>query len=158
MFPKHTNPPSLAVPPSTLPIRLLTSRTDRPYIGRLEVYHDGQWGTVCNNYFGWDDATLACMELNYTRGSICYGIYNFPVSTGNIILSLDMGIWVFTINCELPCPLAGPIWLDRLDCYHMDRFEDCTHSGWGVVSDYCSSSYTIGLICDPGPSGMVYGV
>lgn len=79
------HPPSPAVPPSTLPIRLLTSDSDRPYIGRLEVYHDGQWGTVCQNNFYYVAAHLACMELNYTRGAICYDTLHFPVSTGNII-------------------------------------------------------------------------
>ena len=55
---------------------------------------------------------------------------------------------LITVNL---CPYAGPIWLDQVECYSADRFEDCAHRGWGVHS--CTSSQNIGLVCDPGSSG-----
>ena len=33
--------------------------------GRLEIYLDGQWGTICDDGFGSEDATLACNQLGY---------------------------------------------------------------------------------------------
>ncbi len=37
--------------------------------GRLEVYNNGQWGTVCSDRFGLYDARVACRQLGYTRSS-----------------------------------------------------------------------------------------
>ena len=33
--------------------------------GRLEIYLNGEWGTICNNSFGRNEAILACNQLGY---------------------------------------------------------------------------------------------
>ena len=33
--------------------------------GRLEIYLNGQWPTICDDGFGLDDATLACKQFGY---------------------------------------------------------------------------------------------
>ena len=51
--------------------------------GRVEVYYNGRWGTVCND--GWDDkyASLVCAQLGYgSSGTLAY----FKAGTGSIFL------------------------------------------------------------------------
>ena len=38
--------------------------------GRVEVYYNGQWGTICNVGFGTSDVGLVCSQLGYSSGII----------------------------------------------------------------------------------------
>lgn len=42
------------------------------YSGRLEVFLNGQWGTVCNDGFSSTEADAACRQLGYF-GALYYG-------------------------------------------------------------------------------------
>ena len=44
-------------------VRLVGSSSSHQ--GRLEVYHNGAWGTVCDDYFNDVDARVACYSLGY---------------------------------------------------------------------------------------------
>jgi len=55
---------------SLLPVRLAGSGLQ--YEGRLEVKHNGQWGTVCDDSFTDVDATVACKSLGSGLTSFCY--------------------------------------------------------------------------------------
>ena len=44
-------------------VRLEGSNLERE--GRLEVYHNGVWGTVCDDYFDDVDASVACFQMGF---------------------------------------------------------------------------------------------
>ena len=140
--PYNLSPPP--PPPSPLPpfqpvlfadssLRLAGGPT--PFSGRVEVYHDGVWGTVCDHGVGhWGDdemgvgpnAQVVCRQLGL-HGGIAYASAYFGQGT-------------------------GPIWLDDVDCHgHESALADCVgyhHAGWGVHN--CDHSDDVGVICDPG--------
>ena len=43
--------------------------------GRVEVYCNGQWGTICSDGFGPDEANTVCKQLGYS-GYISYNELN----------------------------------------------------------------------------------
>ena len=90
----------------------------------MEVYHNGEWGTMCDD--GWDlnDAQVVCNQLGFNgvavvRDGAFYG-------QGN-----------------------GTIWLNNLNCNGTELIiENCLHSGWGVEN--CSHSEDAGVECIAG--------
>ena len=68
-----------------VPIRL-AGISSRNY-GRVEVYYNGEWGTVCDD--GWDntDATVVCRQLGFYSSVTAYGSARYGQGTGPILLS-----------------------------------------------------------------------
>ena len=61
-----------------------------PHEGRVEVYHNDAWGTVCS--YDWDllDAMVVCRELGYgtaVAALVDYGGGSGPVWYNNVICS-----------------------------------------------------------------------
>jgi hypothetical protein len=88
-------------------------------MGRLEIMHEGQWGTICDDSFDELDANVACRQLGFSTGSF------FTEGAG-----------------------ADPIWLDDLGCTGSETtLARCAHPGWGVHN--CSHSEDVGVTCVP---------
>ena len=91
----------------------------------MEVYHNGEWGTVCDD--GWDlnDAQIVCNEL---------GLGNAITATVRAFYGQG----------------SGRIWLDNVECVGTERtIGNCSHRGWGKVW-YCYHSEDAGVKCSSG--------
>ncbi len=92
-----------------------------PYKGRVEVYHDGRWGTVCDD--GWDlnDANVVCRQLGYREA------------------------WRAAREATYGQG-GGPIWMDDLRCRgDEESLGDCPFSGWGVHN--CAHAEDASVVC-----------
>ena len=53
-------------------VRLVNSSS--PVEGRVEVCINNAWGSVCNNHFSSEDATVVCRQLGLEFGKLVGGI------------------------------------------------------------------------------------
>ena len=99
-------------------VRLINGSTAQE--GRVEIYHDGEWGTVCDDRFVDDDAMVVCRQLGYTGGQ------------ARLRAAFGAG--------------TGPIWMDDVSCAGTEsRLADCPSRGWGVNN--CRHSEDVGVSC-----------
>ncbi|XP_077987551.1 uncharacterized protein LOC144442158 [Glandiceps talaboti] len=93
-----------------------------PDRGRVEIYHNGSWGTICEDDFDDNEVTVICRQLGYG---------NFG---GKAHYSAFFG------------PGSGPIWMDILDCNgHESHLANCPREGWGIHN--CSHYEDVGVTC-----------
>ena len=52
--------------------------------GRLEIYINGQWGTICDDFFDITDANVACKQLGFS-GALSF---RTSASGGYIIIAV----------------------------------------------------------------------
>ncbi|XP_038052403.1 deleted in malignant brain tumors 1 protein-like [Patiria miniata] len=105
--------------PNPVPVRLTNGSF--PYEGRIEIYHDGQWGTVCDDGWSIEDANVTCRQLGYPPASQAWQGSHFGEG-------------------------SGPILLRNVACNGTESNIDlCEHSGW--FNHSCSHAEDAGVTC-----------
>ncbi|XP_065153009.1 neurotrypsin [Paramisgurnus dabryanus] len=101
-------------------LRLVGS--DSPWEGRLEVYHAGEWGTVCDDNWTPRNAQVVCRQLGYRGRAELAPDGMYGQGTGLILLD--------EVKCE-----GGE-----------NSLLECAHSEWGQHD--CSHSEDVGIHCE----------
>lgn len=68
-------------------------------VGRVEIFHNGSWGTVCENGWNMYTADLACREVGYLRAVRIISGTSVPPGSGNI-LSVTW-CWIYIRDCDI---------------------------------------------------------
>ncbi|XP_075345475.1 scavenger receptor cysteine-rich type 1 protein M130-like [Mycteria americana] len=89
--------------------------------GRVEIYYQGSWGTVCDD--GWDlpDATVVCHQLGCGGAAQAVGSVHFGKGSGRI--------WLQGVNCS---GAEVALW-------------DCPAGSW--AQDNCGHKEDAGVVC-----------
>ena len=91
---------------------VLTTEDGQLCEGRLEIFYNGAWGTICDDYWAEDNADVACRALGFVGGSVeDYGRFRTAVKAGFSAGASDQQIWLDDLLCTgneyglLECPL-----------------------------------------------------
>ncbi|XP_062864779.1 neurotrypsin isoform X1 [Trichomycterus rosablanca] len=110
-----------------LPVRL--SGGASAHEGRVEVYHGGRWGTVCDDQWDDGDAEVVCRQLGQGGTAKAWTGAYFGAGT-------------------------GPVLLDEVSCTGNElSIEQCPKTAWGEHN--CDHSEDAGVSCAPLTDGSV---
>ncbi|PKK16910.1 deleted in malignant brain tumors 1 protein, transcript variant X1 [Columba livia] len=107
--------------PLTAPAELRLANGPNRCSGRVEILHDGQWGTICDDEWTFPNAAVVCRQLHCGTALSAYGGARFGQG-------------------------SGPIWLDNVQCGgDEDALTECQARPWGVNN--CDHGEDAGVTC-----------
>eukprot|EP00057_Strongylocentrotus_purpuratus_P003863 XP_003727540.2 PREDICTED: galectin-3-binding protein isoform X2 [Strongylocentrotus purpuratus] len=113
---------STAVPQEN-DIRLVTTETTTTRLGRVEVFHGGRWGSVCDQGFEMEDAKVVCRQWGYPAGVYSLRYLESKYGQGR-----------------------GPIMLSNVRCTGTEaKLTDCPADPW--EQNQCTRDQEVGVMC-----------
>ncbi|XP_071480452.1 scavenger receptor cysteine-rich domain-containing group B protein-like [Diadema antillarum] len=105
-----------------------------PYVGRLEVYRYGEWGTVCNQSWHESNSQQVCNQLGYRYAG-----------------KGESNSWAVNITSDN----NSPVYLSNVDCEEGISLAECHHDLW--QDNDCTHAQDVFVTCDrqPGDEGEV---
>ena len=100
--------------------------------GRVQIFHNGQWASICDDNWGINNARVVCLQLGYK-----YGVR--AIRGGQVL------------------PGSGNLWLHDVNCTGYEQcLSSCSHKGWanqrcthfndaGVECSYTGKTISIGV-------------
>ncbi|XP_064177105.1 neurotrypsin [Anguilla rostrata] len=126
----HGNEAGVACAPpegNDAPLRLVDGAEE--FEGRVEVFHSGRWGTICDDQWDDVDAEVVCRQLGFGGVPKAWSWAHFGQGT-------------------------GPILLDAVQCTGNElSLEECPHGGWEQHN--CDHMEDAGVSCSPYTDGVV---
>ncbi|XP_040110381.1 deleted in malignant brain tumors 1 protein [Oryx dammah] len=118
------NPPASAPPGGWAPVRLAGDHGS--CAGRVEVFYQGAWGTVCDDLWDLPEANIVCRQLGCGWAMEALGEAHFGEGSGKILL-------------------------DNMQCRgHEEHLDECSHIGW--LAHNCEHGEDAGVVCSGNPT------
>ncbi|XP_071964552.1 uncharacterized protein [Antedon mediterranea] len=94
-----------------------------PFQGRLEIYHDESWGTVCSDGWNENNAQVVCRQLGFLGGVLLDNVVN-----------------------KYPVPSNISIHLSNVVCDGLEpALTECQYNGWSVNG--CNHEQDVNVYC-----------
>lgn len=88
--------------------------------GRVEILHDGGWGTICDDKWSLNNGHVVCSILGYDQAE--------------------------SVSCCGKYGINKKMWLDDVRCKGSETsIEECSHRPWGRTN--CNIEETAGVKC-----------